>query len=455
MDDPLRRGWLLHEQAARRILSNVVYLGWMARNGQIIRGERLEGGLVRVDPTCPPLELHEPIIQDPDLFWYCFNRVSAYTIEGLPNLKIAYYTRGARQQQNDDAAPRIFSPGVTRLRNAESATLLLLGKVICGVHHLAFMRHRKTPQSPDYYICKPYDEVVGHRQRYCVHLPGAEVDQAIVREFLRRLELTSADVEGIARAWQQQERRRLQGAQRPADEMRLRELEEELENLVASITHTQIDSVRERLVLEMERLSAEEAMVRQRVQERMALASWEEAETLSSAAIRAARNSAKALTQLRTKWDKASLASRQSLMQWVVETVTLTQADDRVSLEGVIAWRGGAITPVRLTRAHVGRKGWDARELEVLQRWYASARWEDLQSLLPWRSRDASIMQARRMRLSARSRVPSVWRSIPAAEMQALAPHEMAQTAEGGLALYHDAHLGGDVLLSIAQLVIM
>jgi hypothetical protein len=160
------------------------------------------------------------------------------------------------------------------------------------------------------------------------------------------------------------------------------------------------------------------------------------------------------LAQLRTKWDKASLASRQALMQWVVESVTLTQADDRVSLEGVIAWRGGVSTPVRFTRAHAGRKGWDARELEVLRLWYASARWEDLQALLPWRSRDAIIMQARRMRLSARSRLPSVWRSIPAAEMQALASHETAQTAEGGLALYHDAHLGGDVLLLIAQLVI-
>jgi len=454
MDDPLRRGWLLHEQAARRILSNVVYLGWVARNGQIIRGERLEGGQVRVDPTYPPLELHEPVIRDPDLFWYCFNRVSPYTIEGLPNPKVAYYTRGPRRQQNDEAAPRVFNPRATRLRNAESATLLLLGKVVCGVHQLAFMRHRKTPQSPDYYVCKHYDDEVGHRQRYCVYLPGEEVDRAAVREFLQRLELTSSDVEGIARAWQQQERRRVQGAQRPADDVRLRELEGELENLVASIMHTQVDSVRERLVLEMERLSAEQEMVRQRVRERAELASTEENQALSGAAMRAARSSAKGLAQLRTKWDKASFASRQALMQWVVESITLTQAEDRVSLVGDIAWRGGAITPLQLTRAHVGRRGWAARELEVLRRWYASARWEDLESLLPWRSRDAIVMQARRMRLGTRPRFPGLWHPIPASEMQAIAPNERAQTSEVGLVPCHDAHLGGDVLLSIARLVI-
>jgi hypothetical protein len=167
-----------------------------------------------------------------------------------------------------------------------------------------------------------------------------------------------------------------------------------------------------------------------------------------------ARNSAKALTQLRTKWDKASLASRQALMQWVVDSVTLTQADDRISLEGVIAWRGGASTPVQFTRAHAGRKGWDARELEVLRRWYASARWEDLQSLLPWRSREAIVMQARRMRLSARPRIPGAWRLISAAEMQTLAPNEKAQSSEGSLESCSEAHLGGDVLLSIARLVI-
>src|SRR5262249_55456226 len=154
---------------------------------------------------------------------------------------------------------------------------------------------------------------------------------------------------------------------------------------------------------------------------------------------------------LRTKWDKASLASRQALMQWVVESVTLTQDDDRVHVEGVIAWRGGARTQWQFTQAHAGRKEWDARELEVPRRWYASARWEDMQSLLPWRSREAIVMQARRMRLSARPRVPGLWSPISAADMQALAPLETAQTSEDGLSPCSDAHLGGDVLLSIAQ----
>jgi hypothetical protein len=38
--------------------------------------------------------------------------------------------------------------------------------------------------------------------------------------------------------------------------------------------------------------------------------------------------------------------------------------------------------------------------------------------------------------------------------MQALAPNETAQASEDGLVFCSDAHLGGEVLLSIAQLVI-
>src|SRR5262245_22552854 len=130
-----------------------------------------------------------------------------------------------------------------------------------------------------------------------------------------------------------------------------------------------------------------------------AWASQDENESLSRAAMRAARSSAKVLAQLRTKSDKASLASRQALMRWVVESVTLTQDVDRVYVESVIAWRGGARTQWQFTRAHAGRKEWDARELDVLRRWYASACWEGMQSLLPWRSREAIVMQDRRMRL--------------------------------------------------------
>lgn len=202
IDDPLRRGWMLHVQSVRRILSNVFYLGWVLRNGQIIRGEALENRQVRIDPKGSPLVLHEPLVKDPGLFWYCFDRVSTFMIDGQRNPKRKFYSRGPRQQYNDDAQRVVHDPWPTTIRNAETTELLLLGKFKCGIHKHAFIRHRRYPHEQDRYVCKYYDEATGHRDCTCTMIPGREVDQAVVREFLDRLQLTDEDIKGIARVWQ-------------------------------------------------------------------------------------------------------------------------------------------------------------------------------------------------------------------------------------------------------------
>jgi hypothetical protein len=422
IDDPLRRGWLLREQGARRILSNVFYLGWVARGGFIMRGERLENGQVRLDPTYPPLVLHEPIVQDEELFWYCFDRVSPYTIEGRPNPKRRFYTKGPRQQYNDEAELKVFNPRPTRMRNAANHTLLLLGKVRCDVHGHAYMRHRVRPDAPDYYLCKYHDDALGHRQNYCTYLPGVELDGAVVRDFLDRLRLSEEDVVGIARAWQVHQRR-AQNARHPGDGARRRQIEAELANLATGIAHTQVEAVRSRLVVEMERLTAELEHVARRIDAHAEPDPRAEEEPPSIAALHAARTSAKVLDTLRTAWDKASLSSRQALMQWVVESVKLVPAaDDRKRLDGCICWRGGQTTSLEVVRAHDRRMSWDAREREVLQLWYLVARWPDLEALLPGRSREAITVAASRMKLATRPRHAVWWNDIPPAEKVRLAP---------------------------------
>ncbi len=423
IDDPLRRGWLLREQGARRILSNVFYIGWVVRDGIIVRGEVLENGQVRVDATCLPLVLHEPIVQDQELFWYCFDRVSAYTIEGRPNPKRRFYTKGPRQQYNDEAELQVFNPRPTAVRNAETNSLLLLGKVWCGVHKHAFMRHRRRPTEPDYYLCKYRDDALGHRQNYCTYLPGAELDRAVVQEFLSRLQLTDDDVEGIARAWQAAQQREQAALLRPKSMTRGQEIETELANLATGVARTSMESVRQRLVAEMERLTAELEHVRQQVHDHDTALREVERQPLSPRALQVARKSARALEALRTKWEKASLTSRQALMQWVVQSVTLVPArDDRKRIDGQIVWRGGAASHLDVMRAHDRRQGWEGRELEVLGLWYASAWWSDLHALLPGRSHNSIIMMASRLGLAHRPRHPGSWQRIPADELARLAP---------------------------------
>ncbi len=452
IDDPLRRGWLLHVQAARRILSNIFYLGWIMRDGQIVRGEVLDNGQVRLDPKYPPLVLHEPLVKDTDLFWYCFERVSAYTIEGVRNPKRKIYSQGERQKYNDEAEPFVHDPWPTTIRNAESSTLLLLGKLHCGLHQHAFIRFRRYPHEKDRYVCKYYDAGTGHRDNYCTNIAGEEIDRVIVQEFLNRLQLTDEDIKGIARAWQNQHRKAQEGTALPRMLQRAQEIEHEIENLVASLALATSETVRQRLVGEMEKLQVELEHIQRQEQEFQMRETDALAQPLSSLALQAAKKSARLIETLRTKWDKASLASRQALMQWVIETVIIApDSTDRKVLRGSITWRGGLQSPIEIVRAFDRRQEWDDREREVLRLWYKTARWEDLQRLLPGRKRYAIQMAACRMGLGGRPLSSMYLQAIPDEEMTRLAPSEMVSVvADMNYCPVSSSTLGENTLLDIA-----
>jgi hypothetical protein len=204
---------------------------------------------------------------------------------------------------------------------------------------------------------------------------------------------------------------------------RSREIEVELANLAAGIARTAVESVRARLVEEMEQLTAELEHVRRQAREREEALRDIERQPVSPMALEQARRAVQVTAMLRAKWEKASLASRQALMQWVVESVTLVPApDDRKRVDALIVWRGGQVSRLELVRAHDRRREWDSREREVLRSWYACACWPDLHALLPHRSRNAIVMEASRLGLPRRSRHPGSWRRIPESELARLAP---------------------------------
>lgn len=110
-------------------------------------------------------------------------------------------------------------------------------------------------------------------------------------------------------------------------------------------------------------------------------------------------------------------------MQWVIETVTIApDSADRKLLQGHITWRGGIKSPIEIARSHDRRKEWDEREQEVLRLWYSTARWEDLERLLPGRKRNAIQIAACRMGIGGRPRHPMYWQAIHQEEMNRLAP---------------------------------
>jgi regulator of replication initiation timing len=164
---------------------------------------------------------------------------------------------------------------------------------------------------------------------------------------------------------------------------RSQEIEQELNNLVSSLTLTSAETVRQRLVNEMEKLQIELEHIRQQEQNSQIQEAELLAQPLSAYAMQTARKSAKIIETLRTKWDKASLASRQALKQWVIDSVIIAPVpDDRKLLQGHITWRGGIQSPIEIVRKYDRRQEWDEREKEVIRLWYTSGRWEDLDKLL-------------------------------------------------------------------------
>ena len=76
-------GYHITRKGLVSILTNVSYLGWWVHQGEI----KIKG--------------NHPAIVDEDLFWYAFNRLSAYTIEGEENKQVKKH--GSRYHRQADA----------------------------------------------------------------------------------------------------------------------------------------------------------------------------------------------------------------------------------------------------------------------------------------------------------------------------------------------------------------
>ncbi len=210
---------------------------------------------------------------------------------------------------------------------------------------------------------------------------------------------------------------------RPRSLIRIDEIEQEVSNLVSAISITTLEQVRQRLVEKMEKLQAELEHLKLEEQELQRVESVEMSEPLTPHALRVASKAVKVLETLREKWDMASLTSRQALMQWVVESVTIAPVpEDRKLLQGNITWRGGTLSPVEIVREHDRRQMWAEREKEVLRLWYPTACREDLLSLLPGRTIAGITIKAERMGIGWRSFRSSDWVKIPSEEMKRLDP---------------------------------
>jgi len=108
-------------------------------------------------------------------------------------------------------------------------------------------------------------------------------------------------------------------------------------------------------------------------------------------------------------------------------------------------------SPIEIVRAFDRRQEWDEREREVMRLWYTTARWEDLLTLLPNRTKAAITIAALRMHVGDRPFLPKDWCPIPHDEMLRLASIKAnALNTDRDMPIEPSSSLDTNILLDIA-----
>lgn len=177
--DEARGGYLFDYRQVPRILTDVNYLGWRVRAGEIAWDAAANG----------PRICHSPIV-DADLFWWCHDRVGADRPPWAPPRSVTSYpvARARRPRGSEPAEQRLLAPG----------------RVRCVVHERPFTL-RRTKDGRALLECNGDSDLVYHASG-CPTPHGPHIDVALRRAFADQLVLDERDVAELARLVEQRSR---------------------------------------------------------------------------------------------------------------------------------------------------------------------------------------------------------------------------------------------------------
>ncbi len=177
--DEARGGYLFRWQQAQHILSDVVYLGWRTRKGQ-----------VALEPESDrPRVCHTPLV-DGDLFWWCYDHVVSERPVWAP--------------RRTTAVPRLYQPrrSPTHERAGE-VRFLALGRVRCATHHQALTVDQHEARVA--MKCRGSDRN-GWRAWDCLEVGAHQIEDALCTAFAALLTLDERDIQNLARIAEERER---------------------------------------------------------------------------------------------------------------------------------------------------------------------------------------------------------------------------------------------------------
>jgi len=362
-------GYRFTRVQAKHILTDVVYLGWRFRARELA-----------LDESGAPKVCHEPLV-DPDLFWWCFDRLMPQRPEWAPPRRVQIAPRmQPRRSAHDHLEPvRFLAHGLVRCAVHERA--MVLNRVDARGFHTSNLRCRVSEG----------DEFTAATSCVTVRVPL--VEEAICRGFLAQLTLDDRDLHQLALLAERRDR----GS--GADVARLeRELAE----------HTAAYRASKQAILEATRrapeLAGEFIEDMRLAHEAMAVAAshLEEARQAGKPSIQAwaaaqqAMGWAERIGATFLEWSRPAQAR---VINLALQDAVIGRVARRI-LGVCMRWHGGGVSRLEIIRPTGARVLWTAAEDALLQAHFATMSLAELSELLLGRPQAAIRVRAYRLGLS-------------------------------------------------------
>jgi hypothetical protein len=341
-----RLGWA----QAQHILTDVVYLGWRVRAGEVAWDTAHNA----------PLVCHPPLV-DPELFWWCYDRlVTERPLWAPPRVDVSVPTSRPRRSRSEMSGQVRF---------------LAHGRVRCAVHGTTLAV--RDSHGHVGLQCNGRDYRVYRSSSGCAELYGEAVETALLSGFVEQLTLDERDIAAMASLLDQRE------GSREGQHAHLRHEIAERGKLYTRAME---------LALREENAAIAEDLLGQAKQAKQVISRLEkelggllDEQPISSRAWLAAQRAAGLVARIRATFHEWARTYQSQLIGLALGDAVLGYVDRRVV--GLwMRWRGGGETRKEMVPALGQRLRWSEEEKEAILRYYPRLSWNALQQMLPARS---------------------------------------------------------------------
>jgi hypothetical protein len=369
--DDQRGGYPLSLRQTNSLLSNVIYLGYRERAGEIALDD---SGLPRV--------CHPPLV-DPDLFWYCFDYIYAERPIWAPPRVGPSPRRFIVKQSPHDGKP----PG---------ERFLAYGKVRCAKHE-----QRLSLQNDNGRVrlhCNAGDTWRRGYEAYDCVSPGVnKLEPVICQAFLDHLALDEHDVAELARLLEQ----RL--SQRDMREAALRRQISEATSRYEYALNASLRPENRAIAADLmaRAVEAKEEATRSQIQ----LMELQQRQTISGQAWAMAHQLTRVVERVKATFSEWSRIAQSQVIGLALEDAVVGYVN-RYTLGLWMKWCGGRESRERVVMSNGKYIEWTEEDQMMVKEWYERLTWTALLQMFPGRTRTSIEHIAGHLHLDRRGKGP-------------------------------------------------